>query len=133
MSAALTATLLFYFIAFDESLAADSIASISDLSLRTIHQQPFFIEVMMASIIGWILGITKGFSTSRDWLSNYLQTTPIWVTFIVDLFIFVVVGAYIGTGLYQPNNFVAALGAGITWPIALGALATKPPQNDTGG
>lgn len=95
------------------------------VSFATIHQQAFFFDVMMASIIGWIIGITKGFSSSRQWLSNYLKNTPVVVVFILDLLIFVVVGAYVGTGVYQPTNFVAALGAGITWPVALGTLASK--------
>lgn len=109
-----------------QSIVTEEVSSTAPISLATIHQQPFFFEVMMASIIGWIVGITKGFSTSRSWFTTYLKDAPVLAIFGLDLLIFVVVGAYVGTGVYQPSNFVAALGAGITWPLALGTLASKP-------
>lgn len=110
---------------------ADTGSATSDapLTLWTIHQHPNFYAVMLASMVGWILGITKGFSSSRDWLGNYVENSHWLVVFVLDAVLFVLVGAYIGTGIYEPTSIVAALGAGITWPVALGALASPPPED----
>ena len=95
------------------------------LTIGTISSHSFFWTVMAASVVGWVLGMTKGFSTSSDWLRKYWPSPPTLVVLLLDALIFVVVGAYIGTGIYNPATFVAALAAGITWPVGLGALTTK--------
>jgi hypothetical protein len=95
------------------------------LTIDNIHEHTFFWTVMAASVVGWVLGMTKGFSTSSDWLEKYWASPPIYAVLLLDALIFVVVGAYVGTGIYNPATFVAALAAGITWPIGLGALTTK--------
>ena len=100
------------------------------MSLQNMHQHPWFWTVMAASVVGWVLGIAKGFSGSDDWLDKYWPEKPRIVVFILDLLIFVLIGGYIGTGIYNPANFVAAIAAGLTWPIGLGALATKVEPND---
>jgi len=89
-----------------------------------MHQDPWFYTVAAASFCGWILGAVKGFSTSADWLKRYTPHPPIIAVFVADLIVFVVAGAYFGTGIYNPTNFVSAIAAGLTWPIGLGALAT---------
>ena len=94
-------------------------------ALQNMHQHPWFWTVVAASIVGWVLGITKGFSGSDDWLDKYWPGKPRAVVLVTDLFVFVLIGGYIGTGIYNPANFVAAIAAGITWPLGLGALATK--------
>jgi len=90
-----------------------------------MHKAPFFWTVMFASVVGWILGIVKGFDGSRDWLARYWPTAPKPILFGLDFFIFVIVGAYVGTGLYQPAAFPAAIAAGVSWPVGLGALVSK--------
>jgi hypothetical protein len=85
----------------------------------------------VASLIGWVLGMVKGFDSSKDWLAKYMKRVPSSLLFFVDLVIFVVVGAYVGTGLSQPATFSAALAAGLTWPVALGALASKTTPGTT--
>lgn len=99
------------------------------MDIWNIPKQAFFATVMVASLLGWVLGMVKGFDSSKDWFAKYFKSVPKMVLFLTDLVIFVVVGAYIGTGLYQPTTFSAALAAGLTWPVALGALASKtgPP------
>jgi hypothetical protein len=122
-----------------QSRAPDVTGSISGpaaaLDISNIHRQPFFWTVMVASLIGWVLGMVKGFDSSKDWLAKYMKRVPSPLLFLVDLVIFVVVGAYVGTGLSQPATFSAALAAGLTWPVALGALASKttPGTNAPGG
>src|ERR1017187_565538 len=101
------------------------------LDIPNIHKQPFFWTVMVASVLGWILGMVKGFDSSKDWLAKYLKKVPMFLLFCTDLLIFVVIGAYVGTGLYQPTTFSAALAAGLTWPVALGALASKSTPTGT--
>ena len=93
--------------------------------IQLMHQDPWFITVAAASMAGWILGAVKGFSTSADWLRKYIAKPPVLLVFFSDLFLFVVAGAYLGTGIYTPTNFVSAIAAGLTWPIGLGALATS--------
>jgi hypothetical protein len=93
--------------------------------ILTMHTQPFFWDVMIASVVGWVLGMVKGFSGSKDWLTHYWPNAPRPALFVLDLLVFVLCGAYVGTGIYHPDSFVAALGAGLSWPIAFGALATK--------
>jgi hypothetical protein len=95
------------------------------MDIPNIHKQPFFWTVMVASLLGWVLGMVKGFDGSKDWLTKYWSAAPRPFLFGIDLLIFVVVGAYVGTGLYQPSSFTAALGAGLSWPVALGALVSK--------
>lgn len=95
------------------------------LTLDNIPSHAFFWTVMAASVVGWVLGKTKGFSTSGDWLEKYWPSPPLIAVLILDGIIFVVVGAYIGTGIYNPATFVAALAAGISWPVGIGALTTK--------
>lgn len=97
----------------------------NSLTIGNIHNHTFFWTVLASSIVGWVLGMTKGFSTSRDWLQKYWKTPHILAVLLMDALIFIVVGAYIGTGIYNPATFVAALAAGITWPVGLGALTTK--------
>lgn len=92
--------------------------------IQLMHQDPWFFTVAAASMAGWILGAVKGFSTSSDWLKRYIEKPPAPAIFVADLLVFVVAGAYFGTGIYSPTNFVSAIAAGLTWPIGLGALAT---------
>jgi hypothetical protein len=87
-------------------------------------KQPFFPEVMVASVFGWVLGQVKGFSGAKDWLDRYWPNSPKVIVFILDLTIFVVCGAFFGTGIYNPDTLQAALAAGLSWPVGLGALAT---------
>jgi hypothetical protein len=95
------------------------------LRIQDIHTQPFFYTVLAASLMGWVFGMTRGFHGTRDWLARYWSTPPPWLTFILDLLIFGVVGAYMGTGLFDPSSFQAAVTAGFMWPIALQALISK--------
>jgi len=93
--------------------------------LHNMHKHPWFLEVMASSVVGWVLGLVKGFSGTKDWVEQYWTTPPKSLLFVADLVVFVVVGAYFGTGLFKPNEFLQALAAGITWPVGLGALASK--------
>ena len=98
---------------------------VADYHFRDMHTQPWFWDVLAASAVGWVIGIVKGFSTSGDWIRRYWSQPPLVVIFALDLIVFVVVGAYFGTGIYNPRGFLAALAAGLSWPVGLGALATK--------
>lgn len=62
-------------------------------------------------------------------------TPPPILVFLADMLVFVVAGAYFGTGIYTPTTFVAAIAAGLTWPLGLGALATtdKPDRKTATG
>jgi hypothetical protein len=93
--------------------------------IGNMHQQPFFWEVVFASLVGWLLSMVKGFSGSKDWLEKYMSAPPKLLIFTGDLIIFVIVGGYVGTGVYNPSTIVAAFAAGISWPVGLGALTTK--------
>ena len=93
--------------------------------IKDMHNHPWFWEVLASSFVGWLIGQVKGFTSTKDWLAKYWPKTPLLVVFLLDLFVFVAVGAYFGTGIYNPENFLAALGAGLSWPIGLGSLATK--------
>lgn len=93
--------------------------------ILSMHHQPSFWDVMGASVVGWVLGMVKGFTGSKDWLDHYWTNAPKPVLFVLDLLVFVLCRAYVGTGIYHPDSFVAALGAGLSWPVAFGALATK--------
>ena len=90
-----------------------------------MHHHPWFVEVLASSAVGWVIGLVKGFSGTKDWLVSYWPTAPPALVFVLDLIVFVGVGAYFGTGIYNPANFLAAMGAGLTWPIGLGSLVTK--------
>ena len=93
--------------------------------LSNMYQHPWFPDVMGASVVGWVVGLVKGFAGTKEWLNNYWTSPPKMVIFFMDLVVFVVAGAYFGVGIYNPDNFVAAVAAGLSWPIGLGALATK--------
>jgi hypothetical protein len=90
-----------------------------------MHTHPFFWDVMVASVVGWVLGMVKGFSSTKDWLTQYWPGAPKPAFFLLDMGVFVIVGAYFGTGIYDPSSFVAALGAGLTWPVGFGSLTAK--------
>jgi hypothetical protein len=90
-----------------------------------MHKHPWFWDVLIASIVGWVLGVVKGFTGSADWLKNYWPKVPVLVIFALDLVMFVIVGAYFGTGIYNPENVLEALAAGLSWPIGFGSLATR--------
>ena len=90
-----------------------------------MHQHPWFFEVMASSVVGWVLGTIKGFSSTADWLARYVPSKPIVLVFCLDVIVFVIVGGYFGTGIFQPHDFVSALGAGLSWPIGFGALANR--------
>lgn len=93
--------------------------------LLTMYQHPWFWDVLGASVVGWVVGMVKGFSGSKDWLQQYWKTPPGLVIFLLDCFVFAGVGSVFGTGIYNPTSFLAAIAAGFTWPIGLGSLATK--------
>jgi hypothetical protein len=40
--------------------------------IELMHEDPWFFTVAAASLIGWILGAVKGFSTSLDWWKSIL-------------------------------------------------------------
>jgi hypothetical protein len=124
---------LFGAISFTHSVsAADTAPDPERLHIESMHKHAWFLTVAIASLAGWVLGAVKGFSTSADWMKKYWKSPPALAVFICDLFIFVVVGAYFGTGIYDPTSFVSALAAGLSWPLGLGALATpnKAPISD---
>ena len=93
--------------------------------LRDMHTHPWFWEVLASALVGWILGMVKGFSGTKDWLEKYWTRPPTYLVFLGDVLVFVFVGAYFGTAIYNPDKFLEALAAGLTWPIAVGALSTK--------
>lgn len=97
-----------------------------EILLKNIHQQPYFLEVLASSLVSWVTGLTKGFKSSKDWLSKYFGVgkTPTFLIFIFDFIIYTIVGAYFGTGIYQPDNFIGAIAAGTSWPLGLGALSS---------
>jgi hypothetical protein len=107
------------------ALAADDHPASPIWHISNLHQHPWFAEVICSSVAGWLLGMVKGFSSSGDWLRKYLPSKPAFVVFLLDLLIFVVFGGYFGTGIYNPTNLLAAFAAGLSWPVGLGALATK--------
>jgi hypothetical protein len=97
-----------------------------------LHTHKYFPVVCVASLVGWMLGLGKGFSTSADWLRRYSRKPHRLVVGIVDFFVFVVAGAYIGTGIFMPETFVSAAAAGLTWPVAFGALTTREGRTAQG-
>ncbi len=106
---------------------AESVATAPAVAyhLSNMHTQPFFWDVMGSSAVGWVMGLVKGFSGTRDWILRYWPSAPPIITLLLDLFVFVVVGAYFGTGIFDPNKFVAAASAGLSWPLAFGGLTTS--------
>lgn len=117
-----------------ESARAQEAPTLS-YTIQNMHTHPWFWTVALSSAIGWILGIIKGFSTSSDWLKRYMAQPHPLLIFLVDLFVFVIIGAYVGTGIYNPTSFIAALAAGLTWPIGVAGLSTRdtkpdPPKRD---
>ena len=106
------------------AVMADDSTETRDLHLISMHTQPWFWEVLAASAVGWVIGLVKGFKTSKDWIEGYCNSPPLLVVFLLDLLIFIGVGAYFGTGIYNPESLLEAVAAGLTWPVGLGALAT---------
>jgi hypothetical protein len=102
-----------------------NVAYKSVYTIGTMHNHPQFYTVCGASIAGWILGNVKGFSSSADWFKRYWPTPHPIIVLVADFLVFAVAGAYIGTGIYDPTNFVAAVAAGLTWPIGFAALTTR--------
>lgn len=99
------------------------------LRLRNLHKQPYFFDVVFGSVAGWVLGMIKGFNSTADWLRRYIRKEPPrYLILGLDFIVFVAMGGYIGTGIYDPDTFVEALAAGSTWPVAFGALATKEQE-----
>ena len=87
---------------------------------------------MLGSAGGWVIGYTKGFKTAADWVRGYYPRAPGWVVIFADAVVFLGFGTYLGTGIYNPSNFVGAIFAGGTWPIAVGALV-KDGKGSGGG
>jgi hypothetical protein len=96
-----------------------------DQHLIAIPSHPWFTEVLAASVVGWVIGKVKGYSGTQDWLEGYWEHPPGWAVWILDCAVFVGVGGFFGTGIYNPTSFLSAIAAGFTWPIGLGSLATK--------
>ncbi len=93
--------------------------------LSNMYAHPWFLDVMGASVVGWVVGLVKGFAGTREWLAKYWSAPPKFAIFLFDLVVFVIAGAYFGVGIYNPDNFVASVAAGLSWPVGLGALATR--------
>ncbi len=117
--------LVFLFVIIVPMICFADPPSENSVHLKDMHNHPWFWEVLVAAAVGWVIGKVKGFSGTADWIAKYWPNTPLLVVFILDLFVFVGVGAYFGTGIYNPTNFLAALGAGLSWPIGLGSIVTK--------
>jgi len=94
-----------------------------------MHKQPWFVDVLISSLVGWVLGMVKGFNTTKEWIEKYWTTPPKVVIFIGDALVFVLVGGYFGTAVYDPSSRLEAIAAGFSWPIGLGALTTKVGKN----
>jgi hypothetical protein len=97
----------------------------ADWTFSNMHRHPWFLEVLVASLVGWALSMSKGFASVAEWLNRYFPNPPKLIVFLLDVIVFIVVGSYFGTAIYNPNNLLEALAAGISWPVGLGALATK--------
>ena len=93
--------------------------------LATIRHHPWFTEVLVASLIGWVIGYVKGFSSAAEWLAKYWPKPNKLVVFLLDLLVFGLVGGYLGTAIFNPTSLNAALAAGISWPLAFGGLTSK--------
>ena len=116
--------LLFVSLSFNCAWAAGETVS-PVYHFGSIHRHPWFLDVLVSSAVGWALGKVRGFSGTQDWLGRYWQSVPAPIIFLVDFFTFAVVGGYLGTAIYDPGNLLAAIAAGLSWPLGLGALTTK--------
>ena len=96
----------------------------SDHLAATINH-PYFWDVTATSAVGWLMGILKGFSGSKEWVARYWSNPPVFLVFIMDVLIFVGVGGVFGTAVFDPTTLHAAIAAGLSWPIGLGSLATR--------
>jgi hypothetical protein len=97
--------------------------------IANMHTHPWFWEVLVSSAVGWVLGLVKGFSGAKDWLATYIASNSKFLVLVLDMLIFIGVGSYFGTAIYEPTSFLAAMCAGLTWPIGLGSLATRQSSN----
>lgn len=93
-----------------------------DYHIWNLHTHPWFWEVLFSALVGWVLSIRKGYKGTADLYAKHFPNAPNWVIFVSDLLFLVVVGAYFGTGIYNPANFVAAIAAGLNWPVGVNAL-----------
>lgn len=93
--------------------------------LGNMHEHPWFYVVLGASTVGWLLGTVKGFHSSAGWVGQYWAGPPKALVFLVDLVVFVGIGGYFGTGIFDPSSFPEAVAAGLCWPVGFGALARR--------
>jgi len=110
------------------AVALDSAFAETADDIFKLHQHKLFGWVMLGSVGGWVLGYSKGFTSAADWVKKYFPGAPGFLLFFVDAVVFGGLGAYLGTGIFDPNNIVAALAAGGTWPVGFGALMKTPEQ-----
>ena len=89
-----------------------------------MHQHTWFVEVLVASVLGWVIGTVKGFSGTKEWMAGYWSSPPGLLIFMLDFAVFVGAGAYLGTAIYDPATLAAAFAAGVSWPLALGGITT---------
>jgi hypothetical protein len=105
--------------------ATSNAASAADSHIRDMVNDPWFWDVTAASGLGWFMGTLKGFSGSKEWLARYDIKAPKWLVLIVDCIVYVGVGGFVGIAIYNPQTLHAAMAAGVSWPLGLGALTTK--------
>lgn len=106
-------------------LVATEAATAADMHIKNMVNHPWFWEVTAASGIGWFLGTLKGFSGSKEWLARYNIEAPKVLVLVIDFAVFVGVGGFVGIAIYDPTTLQAAMAAGVSWPLGLGALTTK--------
>lgn len=94
-------------------------------SPRDILAHTWIWVVLAGSSVGWVVGKVKGFVSSKEWLHRYWPNAPLGIIFLLDVTIFIFVGSFLGTLIYNPASASEALAAGVSWPVGLGALATK--------
>jgi hypothetical protein len=107
------------------AFATSERAFAADMHLKDIVNDPWFWEVTAASGLGWFLGTLKGFSGSKEWLARYNITPPKLVVLVADFIVYVGIGGFVGIAIYNPTTLHAAMAAGVSWPLGLGALTTK--------
>jgi hypothetical protein len=120
-------------VALDSAFAETTPPSTAADDIFNLHHHRFFWWVMLGSVGGWVLGYSKGFTSAADWAKKYFEWLPGFLLFLVDAVVFAGLGAYLGTGIFDPNNIVAALAAGGTWAVGFGALLKTPEQQPKAG
>ena len=79
----------------------------------------YWIATALATAVGQIFTVDKGFASSALWLRKTFPNRPPSFYYRANFFLSCVAGTFLGVVIMQPTDVRAAVSAGLCWPAII--------------